>query len=248
MLLRAEGPGRGPAAIVAALPEELAPLLKRARAKALPGGRLLEGRLEGARVLMMTTGVGAVRAGAAARELLGSVRPRVLLGIGVAGGVSEDLLEGSLVASRDSDRDWVAAAGRAGAITATLLPVPEVASRDEKAALRSRAEGSAACDMESLAWAQAAEEHRVPHLVLRSILDAASDDLPGFLSAYRDEEGQIARGKVLRGALTHPSRIPDLLRLRARVERCAESLADCVESVIAWDRESQGGAVREGGV
>jgi nucleoside phosphorylase len=239
MLLRAEGPDRGPAAIVAALPEELAPLVRRAHAHALPGGRILEGNLKGARILMMTTGVGAVRAEAGARELLQGSRPRVLLGIGIAGGLSPDLREGSLVASISGDTAWVEAAGRAGAVAATLVEVPRVAARDEKAALFASVEwGPAACDMESSAWARAADDGSVPHLVVRSILDAADDELPAYLSRYQDPEGQIDRGKVLREALSRPLRIPELLALRSRVRRCAEGLADCMEAVLEWDRTS----------
>jgi adenosylhomocysteine nucleosidase len=89
-------------AIVAAMPEELAPLRARlVGARRLPvkagGGEIVRGELDGVAVALTVTGDGARNADEGIAALLSSVEVGRLIALGVAGALSRDLAEGALV-------------------------------------------------------------------------------------------------------------------------------------------------------
>ena len=155
-------------AVVAALPEELAGLLRKipaARPLALPGLRCVySGSLAGRALVLAVTGDGMARASAGVERLLAAMPLERLVVVGVAGGLSPDLGPGALITGREVLADGgpgrfrpsgellgaavVAAGARPVAmVTASKL----VVSRGEKAALWQRAAPgqSAAVDLES---------------------------------------------------------------------------------------------------
>lgn len=94
----------GLTAIVAAMPEEVAPLRARlagARRVPLPvgavGGEIVRGYLDGVSVALAVTGDGARNARQGIAALLGHVEVKRLIALGVAGALSRDLTEGALV-------------------------------------------------------------------------------------------------------------------------------------------------------
>src|SRR5204863_5413659 len=95
-------PDAGPLlAIVAALPEELAPLRRRLRAprRAVAGALdVVLGTLGGASVVTMETGDGRRAAERGIEALFDAYEPEAVLGIGVAGALTRDLSHGALLA------------------------------------------------------------------------------------------------------------------------------------------------------
>jgi nucleoside phosphorylase len=96
-----------PTAIVAPLAAELAGVLAatRDRRRLHPlggrrGPRVTLGSLGGEEVALMATGDGPAAAAAGLEALLAALRPRRLLAVGVAGGLTPGLAEGTLVAAR----------------------------------------------------------------------------------------------------------------------------------------------------
>jgi adenosylhomocysteine nucleosidase len=243
----------GLTAIVTALPEELAPLVKRARqvrSMDAGAGRIFVGLLGGTRVAMMVTGMGPRRAEQRVRALLDAVRATKLVGLGLAGGISPGLEEGEILVARevrggpgvlaDPDASWLERALDKGARGAILVTVGElIGDRARKAALFGRlsAAGAAAVDMESASWARVATERGVPYVILRSVFDRAEDDLPDFFGRCQDREGGLSRGKIVREALLRPQVVPRLLSMRRQVQRCTERLAECVERLLAQEPE-----------
>jgi nucleoside phosphorylase len=233
--------------VVAALPEELAPL--RAAAPPLPS------------VILAVTGDGERRAGAAAAALISETGAHALIAVGVAGALSAGLEPGDLLVARrvlreagdgvlDADRRlWTAAARASDARPAIAVSAARLAdSAAEKRRLlelvRARGaepdpDGAAVVDLESAAYAGAAAAAGIPWLVLRAVSDTAEEDLPALLGRSVDDGGAVRRGRVLMGLLGEPSAIPRLLELRRRVQACAEVLARAVEAVVA------GGALGE---
>jgi len=198
-------------------------------------------------VVVAATGDGPVKAGRAAAALCARHRPSLLIGAGVAGGLTPDLSVGDLVVGhRVLDRDgevtpWpdavrvVRAAAKPGARQGTLVTVdrPVVSVSEKAAAARRAAPPPAAVDMESAAWARAAASHAVPYLIVRIVTDTSEEELPGYLSRCMDSEGGVRRSAVARSALSHPRSIPDLLRMRRRVADGARRIAAFVASLIA---------------
>ena len=73
--------------------------------------------------------------------------------------------------------------------------------------------GGIALDMETIAIAQAALQHKLPVLVIRSIADPVSMNLPKSISYAQNEQGDIVLSKLLRYLLTHPADLPGLIKL-----------------------------------
>lgn len=217
--------------IVTAIAEELAAFVRR---------RLPED------VIAAATGEGPRKAARAAAALCARHRPALLVGAGVAGALSCDLVVGDILVARrvlDStgtaplpDAQLVArACAMPGARSGTLVSVDRpLVTAAEKAEWASKVgEAPAAVDMESAAWARAAAAHGVGYLVIRAVSDDALEELPGYLSRCMDRDGGIRRSAVAMRALTQPSTIPTLLQMRRRVRDCAERVAAFVEHFVA---------------
>ena len=240
----------GVTGIVAALPEEMAPLRSLATgvSRASAGGLLVErARLAGRDVALAVTGDGARNARAGVSAMMAMARPRALVVIGVAGALSRDLATASLVvASRVTGEDGrvagvadqrqVAAAVRAtGGREAVVVSAGRIAdSADDKRRLAQAAggAGSSVVDLESASFVSAAEGAGIPWLVLRAVSDTADEGLPELLNQSRDGGGSVRRGRVLLGLLREPGKLPFLLALRGRVGRCAEVLARGVTAAL----------------
>lgn len=220
--------------IVTAIAEELAAFARR---------RLPED------IVAASTGDGPRQAAREAAALCVRHRPALLVGAGVAGALSCDLVVGDiLVAQRVLDSTGAApapdeklvarACAMPGARSGTLLSVERpLVTPAEKAEWASQiGEAPAAVDMESAAWARAAAAHGIPYLVIRAVSDDALDELPGYLSRCMDKDGGIRRSAVALRALAQPSTIPTLLQMRRRVRDCSDRLAAFVEHFLAGVR------------
>jgi adenosylhomocysteine nucleosidase len=240
----------GMIAIVAAMPEELAPLRARvraARALHFPDKNTVDvvsADLRGKAVALAVTGDGErnARRGAAALESM--IALQRLIVVGIAGAASDDLSPGALIvavevgheggASWRADPSCVAEAVRVGARPARLVSARRLA--DTPAAKRSLAGasgGSVAIDLESASYVEAAERAGVPWTVLRVISDAAHEALPPLLNQSRDAGGSVRRGAVALGLATNWRALPVLMRLRARLQEASVKLADAVEQLVA---------------
>jgi nucleoside phosphorylase len=245
-------------AIVAAMPEEIAPLRARlvGASRVQRGSVLVEqGRLGGREVALASTGDGARNARAGVEALLAASNAEALVVLGVSGALSPELATADLVvasrvtdedgAAHDSDAAWVAAATRAtGARPAVIVSARRIAdSAEEKRRLaRQAGAGLALVDLESAAYVAAARARAIPWLVLRAVSDRADENLPALLNRSLDAGGAVNRGRVLRGLLGDPGALPQLLALRKRVGQCAEVLARAAESALPALALAQGAA------
>jgi adenosylhomocysteine nucleosidase len=235
------GEGR-PTAVVAAMSEELAPLLRRIRVdrrRRLGSCEAVWGRLGRARVVIVHTGEGPGLASRGAATILDNIPVDRLLVTGLSGGLSTSLELGDLLIGRRvfrggkpapaPDPDWTTAAlRRPEAEEATFVCTPAILStRTSKAALRRTfdAPGPAAVDLETAAFAEAAAQRGVPYLAVRAVCDTLDEELPLDFERFRDDSGRILRGQVARHALLHPRVVGPLREMRRRVSLCAERLA-----------------------
>lgn len=238
-------------AIVSALPEELAPLLRRVaglRRERVGVLEIARGELSGRPVCLCSAGEGLEQAGVGVRRLLESEAASGLIGVGVGGGLSEELEpeavvwsravhdpEGSELVPSESEllaRAEASASARGGTVVTVMNILASSASKQE-VATRLGLDGSVVADLESSAWAAAAREHRIPWIVLRAISDGLAESLPLDFERFRDSNGGVSRGRVAAHAATRPRLLFKLNRLRRRVARCAEALADSTEELLA---------------
>ena len=220
-----------PVAVVAAMAEEIAPLV---------------GRLSAPSVILTRTGEGRQRAETGAEALLDRVRPRLLVVLGISGGLTPSLEPGALLVAREvregtepvppPDPTWVERALTFdGTVAGTVISSPRIlCTPHEKARARDGlpADEPAAVDLESATFARAAARRSIPYVVIRAISDTADETLPLDFNRCRDEAGGVRRLAVVRQALLHPASVRGLWRLRKRVDRCAHALAGLTLNLI----------------
>ncbi len=248
-------------AIVAAMPEELAPLRARLsgpiRTQPTPLRSLVveRGRLGGHDVALAATGDGARNAREGVAALLDASGARALVVIGVSGALSPELATADLIVAsrvtdeegcvREADAESVAAATRAtGGRAAVIVSARRIAdSVDEKRRLARQAGGGlAVVDLESASYVAAADGAGIPWIVLRAVSDSAGEALPALLNRSLDAGGAVSRGRVLRGLLGDPGALPLLLTLRKRVAECALVLARAAEATLPACLAARGAA------
>jgi adenosylhomocysteine nucleosidase len=226
-------------AIVAAMPEEVAPLR----------ARLQGGRLDGQDVRIAVTGDGARNARAGAEELLAAGSTHALLVLGVSGALTPELATADLiVGARVQDEEGrshqaagaqVAALARATggrpALVMSARKIADTVAEKTRLARAAAAEADghpAVVDLESAAYVGAAERAGVPWIVLRAVSDTAGEALPAILNRSADSSGSVNRGRVLRGLFSDPGALPHLLALRKRVAQCADVLARAAGAAV----------------
>lgn len=179
-----------------------------------------------------------------------------LVSFGVAGGLAPGLRSGTLLCpscvlderSHDyrPDPSWRAALLRRFA--AASLPVMEQGSLlslpaplltvTEKGAMRERHQ-SLAVDMESAAIARVADEHRMPFVVLRAIVDERDDQVPAPLQAGIDAWGRPLAARMLLTLLRHPHLLAELPGLAARMGKATRTLrAAATAAGASWGRDT----------
>ncbi len=245
----------GPVVIVTAVPGELAPLRRLAFARPVEATSLWVGSLAGQEVVLAGTGEGAPRARLGLEAVLAGRGARVVMGVGVAAGLTPDLRCGDVVVAREVreehallgalDGGWRARAVAVGARTAVFLSLDRtVTRRAERAALgRSLAAGGtgdglaggqqpAVVDRESSSWVRAARAHGIPCLLLRGVCDGAEDELPELLGECLAPDGGIDRRRFASRLARAPQAWPAALRMRVRRRLAARRAAELVLKIL----------------
>lgn len=237
-----------PVAVLTALPEELAPILRRAHGIEGKGQRgVRRGSLGGVPAVFAATGEGLLQSSRVAAAICSEFKPTALYGIGIAGALSPALSAFDIVVARRvrdgrseapaPDAELLSRTRAAGDLAAVLLLTVDrpVCDPRQKAVLLATLAGEepVAVDMESAAWARAAAASKVPYAVIRAISDTAGEELPGYLARCVGRNGGIHRGAVAVRALAHPTSIAKLLEMRRRLAHGAEKLAAFLERLLA---------------
>jgi adenosylhomocysteine nucleosidase len=236
--------------VVAALPEEMAPLqrsLDRTRKLRLGRSRVVEGRLGEQRLVTMASGDGATRASRGLESLITDFDLEAIFAIGIAGGLSTDLEVGDVVvAGRVTNGEGVVpapddlwrarATGLEGVVEGSVHSHEEIAI-DPVAKGRlweqTGRTGSQVVDLESASYARVAAAQQVPFLVLRAVSDSATEALPLDFNRFRRSDGSSDRWAVARHAILHPSIVPELVQLRERLSYCARRLALLIAEMLS---------------
>lgn len=224
--------------------EPLAKLLTGLRKLKWPLDYAFEGIWEGRRVMLAANGAGpklavravetAIRAVSAAE--LSSSRLEAVIAAGLCGGLDPSLRENDIVVATEvlnsatgerfassevlADREF-----KSGVIV-TQDRIATTAS--DKAELAKT--GAIAVDMEAAAIAAHARRAKIPFACVKAVSDRADESLVVDFNQMRDAEGRIARGKISLYGLTHPQKMPGLLRLKRRAEDAARFLGDFLVS------------------
>jgi len=243
--------GRGPelVAIIAAMAEEIAPLRARMGViEEIRDGprRYLKGTLKGVPIVLAVSGEGKRNADLVMRRVIQKCVPTRVLGIGLAGALSHDLVVGDLLVASEvleghrvlawPDLQWFEEAGlgklcELGRVVTVdeVLADPDAKQRWWRETMRDQ---PAVADMESAGYARVAIAYKLPYLMVRAVSDTASEQLPPFLEDCRDQDGSISRREVAWKAFWRPGSWAALWRLQRRIGRLSLRLADIAERLV----------------
>lgn len=217
--------------IVVALPEELSTLTS----KKIDKGCCVF--ISDALVLAYS-GAGADNARSASELLLAQGATR-LISWGCAAALSETLKPGDLVladtlidaegAQIDITPDWHRYTKN---LLSTSLQIHTgsliesnriVATSQDKKHLHIKT-GAVALDMETIAIAKVARQHKLPFLAIRVIADPVNMDLPKAINHSLNNEGDIMLGKLLLFIVLHPAELPGLIKLGLHFNKAKNTL------------------------
>lgn len=184
---------------------------------------------------VMTTGMGSSAASEGARALI-AAGAKALASWGMAGGLDPSLQPGAILLPTEvlgpdgrahpcsvgwRNRLSTRLEARSGRL---LTSVKSVGSVEDKAELF-RTTGAVAVDMESAAVAEIAEQHGLPFLAVRVVVDSASDVLPRAVTAAADDEGHLQIWRLIGALALAPNELAPLIRLAQRYRAANRSLA-----------------------
>ena len=215
------------------------------------------GKLGGAEVAAVATGIGTDRAREAARRAFDSLsrdslsRVDFAISTGVAGALSEGLLPGDLVvadrliastgagsgrisgvsaAGLDRVKDALRAAAVRFSTGAILTSARPLLTAAEKRRAKS-ATGAIAVDMESAVLAEAAQGRGIPFACVRAILDTADEEVIG--ADLADQDGHVRPLKAAGFIVRHPAAILTFSRIARNLAMASKSIADAIEAIVS---------------
>ena len=193
-------------------------------------------------VTVLLTGMGSENA-RNAMDSISRERSDVFVSTGLAGALDAALHPGDIVAARtsevtdrglrtESDPGLLDLAAEAGARVVSVFLTSEtiVTTANEKQSLSF---SGSVVEMETTyVLAEAARRH-VPAVAVRSISDAADEDLPVDFQRIADSRGHVKVGGLLKELALHPHRLPLLVRFGQQSRGSSEALADFLDRYIS---------------
>lgn len=169
---------------------------------------------------------------------------KCLISFGIAGGLAPHLGAGDVILSAEvigQDRRWRAneriqkevsnLARRIGAAEGPVLGAGDLLATEDGKARAWRETGALAVDMESAIVARVAEAAGIPFLVLRTIADPASRELPSAALIPLSQDGTPALTRVLGDVLRRPRQIAALWGLARETRQALLALASPAHAV-----------------
>ncbi|MBU5615121.1 phosphorylase family protein [Geomonas azotofigens] len=241
--------------VVAAMPQEIAPVLARIKGYArgnIDGRNLYRFPVNGSLVNLIESGMGPAQGAAATRALIRHAQPDAILHFGFGGAVLPGLEVGELVlADRvfrlDQDglselpppdsalaallQDSCARVGvqlrRGGFITAS-----GIRNKGEMASLLGGSTPLPLLEMETAAVLEQAQAAGVPLVAIRGVSDAADEELGFTIEEFCDASLNLVPWRVAWTMTKRPWLIPQLIRLSGNCRRAGKRLALAVELAL----------------
>ncbi len=225
--------------IVVALPEELSTLTS----KKIDKGYCVFIADE---IVLAYSGAGANNARNASELLIAQGATR-LISWGCAAALSETLKPGDMVladslldaegAQIGIDPDWhdysknLLSASLQIHTGSLVESIRIVATSQDKKHLHAQT-AAVALDMETIAIAKAALQHKLPFLAIRAIADPVEMDLPKAINHSLNSEGDIMLGKLLLFIALHPAELPGLIKLGLHFNKAKNTLKLVAKQLI----------------
>jgi adenosylhomocysteine nucleosidase len=230
--------------LIAALPWEIAPLLRRCekvRRYKAASFVMHGGRYRGIKLAAAEAGMGFARARTAAQAMIDGHNPDFVLAVGFSGALQSGLRVGDVVVANalvDEHGQSVAldlampASPESGLHVGRLLTSDRLIRRAEEKLELGRRYDALAVDLESLAVAQVCRERKRRFMAVRVVSDDAASDLPEEILTIAGPTGSVRWGAALGALWRRPGSAGELWRLRSVAQQCGERLAAFLEGVL----------------
>ncbi|HJV65074.1 MAG TPA: nucleoside phosphorylase [Geomonas sp.] len=240
--------------VIAAMPEEIAPLVARIRGvrkEKSAGFNIYRFELSGTPVVLVESGMGPKHAAKATEALIALAAPGVIVNFGFGGGVLPGIEVGELILAervlllekgrlteapspgRDLSLRLIEGLASNGIAVkrGTFITAAAIMNKKEVAGIL-QGMSHPVLEMETAAVVAAAHQAGIPVVAVRGISDAADEELGFSLEEFCDADFNLRIGRVLLCVAKRPWIIPQLLRLAANTKRAGKMLAPCVELVL----------------
>ncbi len=204
------------------------------------------GQLNGKRLVICESGVGQSAAARATEDIIKVFQPQWIVSAGFAGALTSELQRGHIVMADsliDQQRrvlevglqiDPAAVAANRSLHVGRLLTVDHlIRYRQEKEQLAAEY-GAIACDMETMAVAQACRQQQVRFLSVRIISDQLDDKLPLEVEHMLGQQSLAGKlGAATRALWDRPGSVKDMWKLRETALRASDRLAKFLVGTIS---------------
>ena len=248
-----------PIGLVAAMPEEIRPLLRHAgkwQREKISGFTVFRFTAGDREVFLAESGIGAKRAAEATGAIIDAVSPGVILNFGFAGAVlpgpsvGDIILADRLLYFRDGVfTEQQRLHGTLPKLMATLIAeachdrdfqlhcgtmvtTGEIVSKRKLAGLLPAGTIHPALDMETAAVARVADGAGIPMVSIRAISDGADEELGFSIGEITDREMNISTWRLFRTIAGKPGIIPQLIRLARNSKTAGENLAVAMMTLL----------------
>ena len=230
----------GRLAFVVAMPMELKPLVRKLALRKTKVGdvTLHAGTLGGREVVAIATGMGTKLASEATERLLNAVEIERVVVVGITGAVENVTPIGTLILpevvvnSNTGSEHRPAPLG--DATPHGKMWTTDVLNTDLDVVAGLREQGVVSLDMETAAIAESCERRDIPWSVFRVISDRATDgSVDEEVFHLSNQDGTPNPPAILRYFLTHPQRIPRMMRLAKGATLATRTAADAAIRAVS---------------
>ena len=185
---------------------------------------------EGIKVLI--TGIGKKNTEATFRVARESVKPRLVVTCGYAGGLDPALPLSAIVFDADAETGFAPGLLKLGAKPVRFFCGERIAATAaEKKALR-ESTGADAVEMESSVIRQICREQKIPSATIRVISDIALEDMPLDFNQLTTSDLRLDYLKLTGKVLAHPGKIPGLIRFGKQTAAAAKELGRVLSKLL----------------
>lgn len=242
--------------LIAAMTQESAALLRYARGwkkTSLGEFKSYQIEIDNLTCILVTSGMGVIRAGAAAQKLIEKISVQYLVSFGIAGAVEASLKIGDVVlvekvyALRNGTLSpgfplqlWQQAASDAAsrilAERKAQLYRGTAVTTGGSQVTEAQLHGiqHPVLEMETMGIAQVAVDHDIPFFAVRAISDGPVSPIPFDLGEMMDENANLRTGKLLMAMLHHPVMIGELIKMMRNTRIAADHAAITLMELLRY--------------
>jgi nucleoside phosphorylase len=184
-------------------------------------------------VRRFVTGMGRDNAERNVSHALETIRPRLVLTCGFAGGLNPRLKSAEVIFQADAGTDLHTKIEQAGGTPVNFFCARRVAiTIDEKLRLW-RGTGLDAVEMESETIRELCQQREIPSATIRVVSDAADEDLPLDFNTLMSPAQKIHYGKLSWALVRSPWKLAELLAFQQKTIDAAQELGKFLTKLLA---------------